>query len=189
MGANTANALLFLVTTLFDLVLWVYLLRILLQWARADFYNPISQAIWKATRFPTDWLRPYLPNPYNINIAALLTLLALAVIYIYVIVSFLGFAIGPVEALWYAALKLLSLNINLFTFTIFVQAILSWFGPGVNNPASNILWSLNEPLLRPVRRVLQRLLPGMTSLDLSPLAVMLLLQVASRLLPLPGAFR
>jgi YggT family protein len=55
----------------------------------------------------------------------------------------------------------------------------------VNNPASNILWSLNEPILRPVRRFI----PPMSGLDLSPLVVILLLQVLNRLLPLPGAFR
>lgn len=185
MGANAANALLFLVTTLFDLVLWIYLLRILLQLCRADFYNPISQAIFKATRFPTDWLRPYLPSVRNVNLAAALALAVLAVVYIYVVTSMLGFSINAGSALWYASLKLVGLTINLYTLTLFVQAIMSWLGPGVNNPASNILWSLNEPLLRPVRRIL----PTMGGLDLAPLVVILLLQVANRLLPLPGAFR
>lgn len=185
MGANASNALLFLVTTLFDLVLWIYLLRILLQVCRADFYNPISQAIFKATRFPTDWLRPYLPSVRNINLAALLALAVLGVVYIYVVTSLLGFSINPGSALWYAALKLVTLTVNLYTLTLFVQAIMSWLGPGVNNPASNILWSLNEPLLRPVRRIL----PAMGGLDLAPLAVILVLQVANRLLPLPGVFR
>ncbi|NGY05362.1 YggT family protein [Solimonas terrae] len=185
MGANAANAMLFLVTTLFDLALWIYLLRLLLQWSRADFYNPISQAIWKATRFPGDWLRPHLPNWRNLNLAAALMLAVLAVLYVYVVTGLLGFSIDLPSALWYAALKLLVLAVNLFTFTIFVQAIMSWLGPGVNNPASNILWSLNEPILRPVRRYI----PPMSGLDLSPLVVILVLQVLNRLLPLPGAFR
>src|SRR3546814_18904157 len=106
MGANTANAMLFLVTTLFDLALWIYLLRVLLQWSRADFYNPISQAIWKATRYPGDWLRPHLPNWRNLNIAAVLMLVALAVIYIYVVTGMHGFSIGLASALWFASLKL-----------------------------------------------------------------------------------
>lgn len=185
MGANAANAMLFLVTTLFDLALWIYLLRLLLQWSRADFYNPISQAIWKATRYPGDWLRPHLPNWRNVNLAAVAMLIALSIIYIYVVTGLLGFSIDVASALWYAALKLVVLTVNLFTFTIFVQAIMSWLGPGVNNPASNILWSVNEPVLRPVRR----LIPPMSGLDLSPLVVILLLQVFNRLLPLPGAFR
>lgn len=185
MGANVANALLFLITTLFDLVLWIYLLRILLQVSRADFYNPISQAIFKVTRYPTDWLRPYLPSFRNINLGLLLVLALLGVTYIYVVTGMLGFSIGTPAALWYAALKLVALTVNLYTLTLFVQAILSWLGPGVNNPASNILWSLNEPLLRPVRRIL----PPLSGLDLAPLVVILLLQVINRLLPLPGAFR
>ena len=185
MGANAANALLFLVTTLFDLALWIYLLRILLQASRADFYNPISQAIFKATRFPSDWLRPYVPSIRNISLAVVLTLVVLAFIYIYVVTGLLGFSISLPAALWYASLKLVVLTVNLYTLTLFVQAIMSWLGPGVNNPASNILWSLNEPLLRPVRRVI----PAISGLDLAPLVVILALQVANRLLPLPGAFR
>src|SRR3546814_19287962 len=121
----------------------------------ADFYNPISQAIWKATRYPGDWLRPHLPNWRNLNIAAVLMLVALAVIYIYVVTGMLGFSIGIASALWFAALKLVVLGVNLLTFTIFVQAIMSWLGPGLNNPASNILWSLKEPILRPVRRLIK----------------------------------
>src|SRR3546814_5492638 len=89
----------------------------------ADFYNPISQAIWKATRYPGDWLRPHLPNWRNLNIAAVLMLVALAVIYIYVVTGMLGFSIGIASALWFAALKLVVLGVNLLTFTIFVQEI------------------------------------------------------------------
>ncbi len=185
MGANASNAMLFLVTTLLDLALWAFMLRIVLQWVRADFYNPISQLIWQATRYPTDWMRPFLPTLRNLNSAAALVVLALALIYVYTVVGILGFSVGLLSALWFATLKVVVLTVNLYTFTIFIQAILSWLGPGVNNPASNILWSMNEPLLRPVRRIV----PPLSGLDLSPLIAILLLQVLNRLLPLPGAFR
>ncbi len=55
------------------------------------------------------------------------------------------------------------------------MALLSWVGPGVSNPAANVLWSLNEPLLRPVRRVL----PPISGLDLSPIPVILIAAVPS----------
>jgi YggT family protein len=185
MGANASNAMLFLLTTLFDLLLWVWLLRIILQAARAEFYNPISQAIWKITRFPTDWLRPFVPNLRNVNTAAVLVAMAIALIYVHLIDGMLKLRYGEITLLVSAVLKLLVLTVNLYTFTIFIQAIMSWLGPGVRNPASNILWSMNEPLLRPARR----LIPPLSGLDLSPLVVILLLQVLNRLLPLPGAFR
>lgn len=185
MGANTSNAMLFLLTTLFDLVLWAWLLRIILQATRAEFYNPISQAIWQITRYPTDWLRPVIPNVRNINVGAVIVAFVIALIYVHLIDGMLRLRYSEVTLVISAMLKLLVLSLNLYTFTIFIQAIMSWLGPGVNNPASNILWSVNEPLLRPARRII----PPLSGLDLSPLAVILLLQVLNRLLPLPGAFR
>ena len=185
MGANADNAIFFLVTTLFDLAMWLLLLRILLQWVRADFYNPMSQLVWQTTRYPTDWVRKVLPRWRNLDTAALLVLFALTAIYVYSTVALLGLDINLANALLAAALKIVVLTVNLYTFTLFVQAILSWLGPGVNNPASNVLWSLNEPLLRRVRRII----PPISGLDLAPLVMMLLLQVVARLIPLPGIFR
>jgi YggT family protein len=185
MGANANNAIFFLVTTLFDLAMWLQLLRILLQWVRADFHNPMSQLVWQATRYPTDWLRTLIPRWRRLDTAALLVLIALALLYVYSVAALLGAGMSALSALWYAVLKVLVLAVNLYTFTLFVQAILSWLGPGVNNPASNVLWSLNEPMLRPVRRFV----PPVAGLDLAPLLVMLLLQVVARLIPLPGLFR
>ncbi|MES2489395.1 MAG: YggT family protein [Pseudomonadota bacterium] len=185
MGANADNAIFFLVTTIFDLAMWLLLLRILLQWVRADFYNPMSQLVWQTTRYPTDFLRKFIPRWRNLDTAALVTLLALAMLFIYSIGALLDVVISIVSIFGFATLKILVLTVNLYTFTLFVQAILSWLGPGVNNPASNVLWSLNEPLLRPVRRII----PPLSGLDLAPLVLMLLLQVVSRLIPLPGLFR
>ena len=185
MGANADNAIFFLVTTLFDLAMWLLLMRILLQWVRADFYNPMSQLVWQTTRYPTDWVRKVLPRWRNLDTAALAVLFALTAIYVYSTVALLGLDISLPSALLAVTLKIVVLTVNLYTFTLFVQAILSWLGPGVNNPASNVLWSLNEPLLRPVRRII----PPISGLDLAPLIMMLLLQVVARLIPLPGIFR
>jgi len=185
MGANADNAIFFLVTTLFDLAMWLLLLRVLLQWVRADFYNPMSQLVWQTTRYPADFLRKFIPRWRNLDSAALVVLLVMAMLYIYCIAMLLGFDIALPSTFGFAVLKLLVLTVNLYAFTLFVQAILSWLGPGVNNPASNVLWSLNEPMLRPVRRII----PPLSGLDLAPLVLMLLLQVLARLIPLPGLFR
>jgi YggT family protein len=185
MNANADNALFYLVSTLFELYLWVVLLRIILQWVRADFYNPFSQLIWRLTQPILRWAQPVIPKWRNLDTAALVFVFLLAVIYMKVIVALLGANYGwPQAALW-AVLKLIVLTLNLYTFTLFVQAILSWVGPGVSNPAGSVLWSVNEPILRPVRRVM----PPVAGLDLSPLVVIIALQVLNRLVPLPGIFR
>jgi YggT family protein len=183
--ANANNAFFYLIGTLFEIYLWVVMLRVILQVVRADFYNPISQLIWQLTQ---PLLRPaqkLLPKVQQWDVAALALLGVLAVVYVQVIAAILGYGVGAGSSLWYAALKLVTLALNLYTFALFVQAILSWVGPGVNNPAGSILWSMNEPLLRPVRRVI----PPMSGLDLSPLVVILLLQFLNLLVPLPGIFR
>src|SRR5687768_6569215 len=152
MGANFTNAGFYLVTYLFNIAMWLWLLRIILQLVRADFYNPVSQLIWKVTRYPTDGLRRVIPPYRKLNTAAVVVLAVLAILYIYSAAWLLNLRIGTVAVLFQALMKILVLTIYLYTFTVFIQAILSWLGPGVNNPASNILWSMNEPLLRPVRR-------------------------------------
>ncbi|HSW14879.1 MAG TPA: YggT family protein [Solimonas sp.] len=184
MSPYATNAVYYLVSTLFDLALWLFLLRVILQWVRADFYNPVSQMIWRATRYPTDAMRRFIPQWRTLNVAALLVVFVLALIYVHTISGILHLRLSRWPALGFATLKLITATVNLYSFTLFVQAVLSWLGPGVNNPASNVLWSMNEPLLRPMRR----LIPSVSGLDLSPLVVILALQVISRLIPLPNVF-
>lgn len=185
MGANTSNALFFLVSTLFDIYMWVLILRLILQAVRADFYNPISQLIWQITQPVLRPLQPVLPKWRWLDSAALLLLVVVALIYVHVVGAILGYEPSLPASLRYALLKLIVLLLNLYTFALFVQAVLSWVGPGVNNPAGNLLWVMNEPLLKPVRRVV----PPLSGLDLSPLVVILALQVFNLLIPLPSIYR
>ena len=185
MGANTTNALFYLVSTLFEVYIWIVMLRILLQIVRADFYNPISQLIWQFTQPLVRPAQKVLPKVRQWDLAAIALLFAVTLVYLYVVSALLGIPISALGALWYALLKLVTMALNLYTFSLVIQAILSWVGPGVNNPAGSILWSINDPLLRPVRRVL----PPFSGLDLSPLVVIVALQFVNLLIPLPGIFR
>jgi YggT family protein len=184
MAAEVANALLFLVKSLFYVAMGVFLLRILLQAVRADFYNPISQTIWRVTHSVSTPLQKILPRVRRFDTASAAVLFVLAFLYVESVVALVGVSVGALSAAWYALLVIFSLLVNLYTLLLLVFAILSWVGPGVSNPASNILWSLNEPLLRPVRRIL----PPLSGLDFSPMVVMIALQVVERLIPLPVLF-
>ena len=180
MGANFDNALLFFVNALFELFLWALILRILLQLRRADFYNPFSQMVYQVTRAVVDPISRVIPKYRRFDIAAFLALLVFTLIYIKLIYWLQGLNVKWVilQFLWR---KIVVMTLNLYTFTLFMQALLSWMGPGVHNPAGNILWSLNEPLLRPVRRWLP---PG--AIDFSPLVLIFATQVLARLIGLPG---
>ncbi|MEE8343562.1 MAG: YggT family protein, partial [Gammaproteobacteria bacterium] len=78
----------------------------------------------------------------------------------------------------WALAELLSLALNVFLFSILIQVILSWVNPGAYNPVSSILYSLNEPLLAPVRKFL----PPMGGIDLSPMVAIIGIQVVKMML-------
>ena len=75
MTSNIDSAGLFLVNTLFSLYAYTLILRILLQWVRADFYNPMAQFVWKVTNPPTQLLRQVVPRYRQLDIPALVVLL------------------------------------------------------------------------------------------------------------------
>ncbi|HEU0197755.1 MAG TPA: YggT family protein [Nevskiaceae bacterium] len=184
MVANINNGVIFLVNILLQIALGILVLRLLLQLVRADFYNPISQLVWRLTQPVIQPLQRVLPRYRTLDLAGLTVLYVLAVIYIEVLAWLWQFDPGIGFVLIQAVLKIISLTLNIYTLSLFAQALLSWVGPGVSNPAANVLWSLNEPLLRPVRRIL----PSIAGLDLSPVPVIILLQVIDRFLPLSVYF-
>lgn len=187
MTMNANNALLFLVDTLFTLYIIVVLLRVLLQIARADYRNPISQFVWQITEPPVGILARVIPRWRMLDIPAIVFALVLCFINIEIALALyasnVSAALGLV--LFWSVLKLIVMLCNLYFFTILVQVLLSWISPGTHTPATAVLWNVNEPLLRPIRGVI----PAIGGLDLSPVFVIIALQVISRILPLPGLFR
>lgn len=174
------QALIFVLNTLFGLYSAAVLLRLLLQWVRADFYNPLSQAIVKLTNLPLRPLRRVIPGWRGIDFAALLLAALVQLLNVLLVVWIAGVPANLPAIIVWTVLKLIFILVNLYFFSILLEAILSWTGQGQYNPIGRMLWQLNAPLLGPVRR----LLPPMGGLDLSPLVVILLLQVINILLPL-----
>lgn len=185
MTSNVDNATLFLINTLFSLYCYALILRIALQLVRADFHNPMSQFVWRITNPPITPLRRVVPRWRQFDVPAALVAWVVVLVNLLLALAVLDVSAGLLTLLWLAVLKLLVLTVNLLTFSILIQAVMSWFGAGMHSPASSLLWNINEPMLRPVRRIL----PPIGGLDLSPLVVIIGLQVISRLIPLSYALR
>lgn len=174
------QALIFVINTLLGLYSAAILLRLLLQWVRADFYNPLSQAIVKLTNLPLLPLRRLIPGWRRIDFAALVLAALIQLVNVLLVLWIASMSATIVATLFWTLLKLIFILVNLYFFSILLEAILSWTGQGHYNPIGRMLWQLNAPLLGPVRRVL----PPFGGLDLSPLIVIILLQVINILLPL-----
>ena len=180
-GSYAVDAATLLIETLFGLYIVIVLLRFLLQLARADFYNPISQFIVKATQPPLKPLRRLIPGFAGLDLAALFLMLVLQSIELWLIFAVRDVAPGFAAIAILSVAELLQLCIYVFLFSIIVQVVLSWLNPDTYNPVTTLLYRLNEPLLRPARR----LLPPFSGIDLSPLVVIIVLQLASILLVRP----
>ena len=180
-GAYFSNAGVFLVQTLFGLYILAVMLRLLLQMVRASFYNPLSQFLVKITNPVLVPLRRIIPGIAGFDVASLVLLLALQLMQLVLIALMLDQGLGIGGLLVLAIAKLIGLLVNVFFFSILIQVILSWVRPGDDSPVSALIYSLNEPLLGPARRML----PPMGGFDLSPILVMIGLQLLSLLVVAP----
>jgi len=180
-GSYVGNAATFLIETLFGLYILIVMLRFLLQWARADFYNPVSQFIVKATQAPLAPLRRIIPGIPGLDLAAALFMFVLKFVELWLVTGLLGIEpqVGALAIL--AVAELLGLLLKVFIFSILIQVIISWVNPGMYNPVMGLLHSLNEPLLAPARRII----PPVSGLDLSPIAVIIAIQLVSMLVVAP----
>ena len=178
-----ANPLEFLVTTLFSLYILAVMLRFLLGVVRADFYNPVSQFLVRITNPLLLPMRKVIPSLGRYDTSALLLMLLLQFIALGLVVLLRGISVSVVTLLIVAVGELVMLAINVFMVAIIIQVILSWVNPGNYNPVTAVLYSITSPIMRP----LQRLIPPISGIDLSPLVAIIGLQVLRMLvMPLLG---
>jgi YggT family protein len=172
------DPIIFLIDSLFSLYILAILLRFLLQWCGADFYNPISQFLVKATHPPLRILRRFVPSIGRIDTSSLVLVLSLQMLADFSILLLKGVTINIGALAILSFTQLISLLINVLVFAVFARALLSWMNPGTFNAAASILATLTEPLLDLCRRII----PNLGGIDLSPLAALLLLQLAKMVL-------
>jgi YggT family protein len=178
MPPNIASALVFIVNALTSLYLLVLLLRFWLPWLRADFRNPLAQGILKLTSPVIIPLRRIVPSFGRLDTATVLVAFVVQYLAILTILLIIGASASFSDISITATVKLVLLSVNLFMFAIFVRIILSWISPGQYNPATAIITTLTEPLLRPVRRII----PAMGGFDISPIFVIIALGALTRVL-------
>lgn len=180
-GSYLVDPLVFLIQTLFGLYIAVVLIRFLLQWVRADFYNPFSQFIVRVTTPVLRPLRKVIPGYGGLDTASLALAWILESVELALLALLLGHSAFPIGALLWSVPALLELVIDIFLFAILIRAILSWVNPDPHNPGIALLQRLTDPMLRPA----QRLIRPIGGVDLSPLAVMIALVLLSKLLVPP----
>ncbi len=166
-GLDSAG--IYLVQTLGSLYLLIVLLRFVLQWLRADFFNPVSQFVVRATQPLLKPLRRLIPGVGGFDLASLVLALLLQTLLsaLMLVLSGAGgliVSLLPMLLLW-SLIAVLALFAKIFFFALVASVILSWVAQGSHNPGVLLVNQLCEPLLSPIRRIL----PNLGGLDLSPI--------------------
>jgi len=164
----------YLIYVFFGLYLLAMVLRFLLQLVRADFYNPISQALVKLTNPLVIPLRRIIPGYAGIDLASLLLCILLQMLMVALLVALkTGTLLAPLPLLMIGLLGVAAYLVQLYFFAILAMIILSWVAPGGNSPVLYLLYQLTEPVMAPFRKII----PPMGGLDLSPILVFIAINV------------
>ncbi|ASK35897.1 YggT family protein [Alloalcanivorax mobilis] len=173
---NPQGAAVFLIDIAFSVYIFIVMTRFVLQLARADFYNPISQFVLRATNPLLAPLRRIIPGYGGLDVASLVLILILIVAKVMVLLTIqyggLPSGIGP-QLLVYTLREFASLILNFIFWAVLIRVILSWVAPDPYNPVVRVVVQITEPVMAPCRK----LLPAMGGLDLSPLIVLLGIQL------------
>ena len=173
------NAGSYLISTLFGIYIIIVLLRFLLQLVRADFYNPLSQFIVKATSPILNPMRRVIPGLFGVDFASLLLAYVLQYIENILLFAVRGISVNPIFLLWHSVGSLLTLFLYIYFFAILIQVIISWISPQTYNPATALIHHITEPVLRPARKIL----PPFSGFDLSPILVFIVLNLLIMFIP------
>ena len=180
-----SGALIFLVDTVFGLFVVALLLRFYLQWARVPYRNPLSEFLQALTDFMVRPARRLIPGLWGLDLATFALAWLLQFVEILAVLLIRGYAMGPTAGMVFAAAALMALvmlaKIGLYIVMVAViaQVLLSWVGP--HSPMMPLLNSMTRPFLR----VFQRRIPPIGNVDLSPLFLLVVIQL---LLMLPVAY-
>ncbi|NQV68500.1 MAG: YggT family protein [Pseudohongiella sp.] len=167
-----------ILSTIGGIYLLAILLRFLLQVAKADFYNPMSQAIVRITDPLIRIFRHFIPGYRGIDFSTLIVALVVEAIAIYALILLYGYSIpGPGSVITWAFVGVIYFVINIYYYAIIGSIIMSFvmmFSGNMNpHPILRLILQLTEPVMAPVRKVI----PPMAGLDFSPIFIFIIIQL------------
>lgn len=152
------------------------LVRFFMQRQRVPFHTQLGHFVLATTDWIVRPLRRVIPGLWGLDMASLVPAWLAQVIFAAIELSMRGVPFGEAGgvALGLAGMGLVGvarLAVYLVFALVLLSAVLSWIAP--HAPAAPMVRYLADPLLRPFRRII----PPIANVDLSPLVLLLLLQV------------
>ncbi|HAY09933.1 MAG TPA: YggT family protein [Thauera sp.] len=184
-----ANILLLVLNTVCGFITLMLLARFYMQWQRISFRNQIGQFVVTTTDWVVRPLRRFIPGVLGLDLASLLPAWLVQVLLVAFELSLRGAVFSgnagavALGLLGVGLIETVRMMIYLLFAVVLGSAVLSWVSP--HAPLTPLLHALADPFLRPFRRVV----PSIANVDLSPLVLLLVLQIVLMVLAgLRGGF-
>ncbi|HMA88275.1 MAG TPA: YggT family protein [Burkholderiales bacterium] len=161
----------FLIETLAAFFVYLLLARFHFQWLRVPFRNQIGEFVVATTNWIVQPARRVIPPLAGLDLASVVAAWLLQLIALVLLAALSRPAPGIAALAVVALVDLVRFSLYILSFAVVVQAILSWVNPAT--PLGPVFDALTRPFLRPLRRVL----PPIANVDLSPLVLLIVLQV------------
>ena len=175
------DAIRYIVDTLLWLLTLAFVLRLLFQWVRANFRDPMADAIVRVTNWLILPLRRLLPPIGKVDTATVVAVIAIASVRTFAAFGLAGQGVGDVGLfLRITIVNLVDLVLRIYLFALLLYWLTSFVSPGGYAPGVRLLSQLCEPVLRPVRRII----PPIGQIDFSVLWVSIAIGALLRLLVL-----
>jgi YggT family protein len=145
-----------------DILLWLltlaFMLRFMFQLVRADFRDPMADAIVRITNWLVMPLRRVLPPIGKVDTATVVAVLLVVCFRSFVLIALSGLPINDVELfLRITLIDMVRLVLNIYFFAMLLYALTSYVSPGGYAPGVRLLAQLCEPILKPVRKIIPRI--------------------------------
>ena len=137
----------------------------MLQMARADFYNPFSQAVVKITNPTLIPLRKIVPGVFGVDIASIVLALLIQVLVgeIIAVIATGQLILNPLPLIIWGALGMMNMVTYIYLVCLLILVVSSFVAPYSSHPILILVRQMMDPILRPV----QKIIPPMGGLDFS----------------------
>ncbi len=177
MSSMLIQAVLLIVQVLVAFLSYLLLARFFMQAARVPFNNSIGYFVLQLTNWLVIPLRKVIPAFRGFDLASLLPVFLLQLLQVILIFAVHGYLMQNnassllLPILWESGKAFLRTGFYFLILLLIAQAIISWVNP--YSPVYPVCNALTAPILRPI----QRIIPMVGRIDLSPLIAIVLIQV------------
>ena len=161
----------FLIDTIASFFVFLLLARFHFQWLRVPFRNPVGEFVLATTSWMVMPVRRFVPGLAGLDLSTLLLAWAIQALGMWIEAAIRGVEPGLVGLVLVAFLDLVRYSLYILVGAVIIEVVFSWINPGT--PVAPVLAAVTRPFLRPLRRYV----PPVGQFDLTPLVLVVLIQV------------